>query len=264
MRKSAISATILCALIFSFIARADIVKVPNPEKFKKESTEKPRDTGPSRLAPVYAPLAEWLVARYNLADKSGIGVDIGGGSGSLVIELCKRSPKMHWINLDINPSVFPDFFWKAQEAGVGGQVSAIFSDAQWMALRDDYVDIAVSRGSYPFWDDKKAGFAEVWRILKPGGVAYIGRGFSENLPVEIARQIRESQINSQAEKKKKGGDIGNKIGKGFPNYSIEESREELETIMRDLAIETYTILIPHPEGSDGINYGIWIEIRKNE
>jgi len=100
--------------------------------------------------------------------------------------------------------------------------------------------------------------------LKPGGVAYIGRGFSENLPVEIARQIRESQINSQAEKKKKGGDIGNKIGKGFPNYSIEESRDELETIMRDLAIETYTILIPHPEGSDGINYGIWIEIRKNE
>jgi len=137
MRKSPISATILCALIFSFIARADIVKVPNPEKFKKESTEKPRDTGPSRLAPVYAPLAEWLVARYNLADKSGIGVDIGGGSGSLVIELCKRSPKMHWINLDINPSVFPDFFRKAQEAGVGGQVSAIFSDAQWMALRDD-------------------------------------------------------------------------------------------------------------------------------
>ncbi|HPO08923.1 MAG TPA: class I SAM-dependent methyltransferase [bacterium] len=268
MRKPAIPLAVLCALVFCLIANADILKVPNPEKFKKESTDKPRDPGPSRLGPVYAPLAEWLVARYGLADRTGIGVDIGGGSGSLVVELCKRSPKMHWIDLDINPSVFPDFFEKVQEAGIGGQVSAIFSDVQWMALRDNYVDIAVSRGSYPFWDDKKAGFAEIWRILKPGGVAYIGRGFSENLPVEVAREIRDSQIKRQAESENKGEgkgeNKGNKIGKGFPNYSIEEAREELQTIMRDLAIETYTIIHPCPEGSEGINYGIWIEIRKSE
>ena len=39
------------------------------------------------------------------------------------------------------------------------------------------VDLVASRGSIFFWEDQKKGLNEVFRILKPGGWAYIGGGF---------------------------------------------------------------------------------------
>ena len=32
-------------------------------------------------------------------------------------------------------------------------------------------------GSLPFWSDKTQAFREIKRVLKPGGIAYIGCGF---------------------------------------------------------------------------------------
>ena len=71
----------------------------------------------TRLAPVYGPLAEQIVSEFELARKPGTGIDLGGGPGNLVIELCKRTRRMHWINADINPHFPPHFNQQAAEAG---------------------------------------------------------------------------------------------------------------------------------------------------
>jgi len=73
------------------------------------------------LAPVYAPLAEYICERLDLSDKAGIGIDIGSGPGNLIFELCRRT-RMHWINADINPYFFTHFFSQAQAKGVGQRV----------------------------------------------------------------------------------------------------------------------------------------------
>ena len=199
------------------------------------------------LSPVYAPLAEQIVIEFQLAEKEGIGIDVGSGPGTLIIELCKRT-RLHWINADINPHCFPDFLKLAGEAGLGGRVSAVFADAQALPFRDNYADVIVSRGTLQFWEDKCLAFSEIYRVLKPGSVAFIGRGFSDNLPVDIARRIRAAQ--------RKGG-------KGsFLKYTVAETESEMREIMKSLGIENYCIHIPKPSGSDGIKYGIWIEIRK--
>ena len=70
------------------------------------------------LSPVYAPLAEEIAARLDLADEQGIGIDLGSGPGTLIVELCKRT-QMHWINADINPHFFPYFFDRADAEGCG-------------------------------------------------------------------------------------------------------------------------------------------------
>ncbi len=196
----------------------------------------------TRLLPVYAPLAEHIVTEYNLAEKKGIGIDLGSGPGNLIIELCKKTQRMQWINADINPNFFPLFLKEAEEAGVGHRVSAVHADAQVLPFENDYAEIIVSRGSFQFWDDKKLAFSEIYRVLKPGGIAFIGRGFSENLPVEIARKIRNQ-------------------GKG-PKYDVAKTANELQEIMQVLEINDYRILIPKPPGSEGVNYGIWLEFRK--
>jgi SAM-dependent methyltransferase len=194
------------------------------------------------LAPVYAPLAKQIVSEFKLSEKEGIGIDLGSGPGNLIVELCKRTA-MHWINADINPSYFADFYRMAEQNAVGQQVSAIYADAHYLPFRNNYADIIVSRGSYHFWEDKVEAFSEIYRVLKPGAPAYIGRGFSKNLPVETAKKIRERQ--------------GKKM-----KYNLDEKAEEFVNIMNELGIEDYRINRPSPPGSENVNYGIWIEFHK--
>lgn len=194
------------------------------------------------LAPVYAPLAEQISQELGLAGKTGIGIDIGSGPGDLLIELCKRT-RLHWINADINPHFFAHFYELAQRHGVAHRVSAIRADAQALPFRDDYADVIVSRGSYPFWPDRKKGFAEAYRVLKPGGIAYIGRGFSKKLPTAVAKEIR----------KKQGGRI---------KYDKKKQARELREMLDEIGISGYRIHLPEPPTDDGVNYGIWVEFRK--
>ena len=201
------------------------------------------ETVTNALAPVYGPLAGQIVSHYDLAEKKGVGIDLGSGPGHLIIELCRRTRRMRWINADINPHFFPFFLEQAQKAGFSHRVKAVQADAQALPFANNYADIVVSRASFQFWKDKKGAFAEIYRVLKPGGAAFIGRGFPDNLPVEVARQVRKQQ-------------------KGAPRYDPGQTAVDLRNIMQALQIENFRLWTPEPPGSEGINYGIWIEFFK--
>lgn len=194
------------------------------------------------LAPVYAPLGEEIVERLGLAERPGVGIDLGSGPGTLIIELCRRT-RMHWINADINPHFFPYFFRKAEAAGCSGRVSAVRADACVLPFRDGFADVVVSRGSFQFWPDLGQGLAEVYRVLSPGGVAWIGRGFPERLPPEVAAGVREHQ------------------GKGM-KYDVDQTEQQLRDLLRALGIADYRIHRPRRDRPNGINYGLWLEFRK--
>ncbi len=216
--------------------------VPDHDRFTEEAAHRMIAASRGLLAPVYEPLARQIVADYNLAEMSeGIGIDLGSGPGNLIFELSRRTA-LHWINADINPHFFSYFYDEAEKLGIAHQVSAIFADAQSLPFRDNYADIIVSRGSYHFWDDTLLGIDEIMRVLKPGGLAYIGRGFARDMPVEIALDIRKKQGKSMI-------------------YDLEAEADRLEGIFRELQIDSYRIDIPEPAGADDLNYGIWIELR---
>ena len=202
--------------------------------------------GLSVLQPVYAPLAEQIVADFGLAEKEGIGIDLGSGPGNLIIELCRRTKKLRWINADIDSGVFPGFMSRAHEAGFDARVSAIYADAVHLPFRDNYADIITSRGSFQFWSNLQTAFAEIYRVLKPGGVAFIGRGFPDSLPAELAANIRAQQ--------REGGFM--------PDYDVSATAGEMKRIMEYLKIEDYRIRIPKPLAAENVNYGIWIEFHK--
>ncbi|HDP35975.1 MAG TPA: class I SAM-dependent methyltransferase [Candidatus Hydrogenedentes bacterium] len=238
---------IFCMFVCVFFMSATIIasplQAPDYEQFTEEAAQRMATVQQGLLAPVYAPLAEQIVADYDLAALgNGIGVDLGGGSGALIIELCART-KLHWVNADINPYHFATFFARAVEKGVGHRVSAIFADGQALPFHDNYADIVVSRGTYHFIEDKQKVFTEVYRILKPGGVAYIGRGFARNMPVALARPIREKQGIAM-------------------KYDRDAAARELKEIMEKSDITNYRIDIPTPKENASLNYGIWIEMRK--
>jgi SAM-dependent methyltransferase len=236
----------LVALILLFCGACSFsrksLQLPSSGNFNEEKAIAVIRGSRGVLAPVYGPLAEQIVADFNLEEKTGIGIDLGSGPGTLIIELCKRT-QMHWINADINPHFFPSFYQQAEQYGFGHRVSAVLADAHSLPFRDDYADIVVSRGSFHFWKDKVRAFGEIYRVLKPGAVAYIGRGFSQNLPVETAKKVRAKQ-------------------RGKMKYDVEKAAAELRNIMNELGIKDYHIHRPQPPGNEEVNYGIWVEFHK--
>ena len=222
---------------------------PTADSPRKEAAERMIRAAEGTLAPVYAPLAEEIVERLHLADQGGVGIDVGSGPGTLILELCQRT-KLHWVNADINPHFFPYFFDKAHAAGLGGRVSAMQADACALPFRDGFAEVIVSRGSLQFWPDLRKGISEILRVLKPGGVAYIGRGLPERLPPEVAGKVREGQRGEDAK------------------YDPNKLEQQLRESVKALGIGDYRVFRPRPNGSGdlsnpaGINYGVWLQFRK--
>jgi len=217
---------------------------PDTDAFTAEAAERFHAMATGPLGPVYPGLADQIVSEFGLVDKKGIGIDIGSGPGSLILELCKRTKHMYWINADINTHNFAHFYRHLDEEDLGNRAGAVFADAHALPFRDDYADIFVSRGTFQFWQDQDQAFSEILRVLKPGGVAFIGRGLPDAMPPGQAREIRE------------------KHGQG-PKYDLAETELELRQVMKHIGVHDYEVRIHrHPDAPD-INYGIWLAFRKH-
>ena len=55
----------------------------------------------------------------------------------------------------------------------------MLNDAESMPFEDNFADLIVSRGSMFFWNDQTKVFKEIYRVLKPNGMAYIGCGLEQ-------------------------------------------------------------------------------------
>ncbi len=133
----------------------------------------PHETGD--FAPVYPALAEQIVDDFGI--REGIAVDVGGGAGSLAMALA-RITELRVYSLDRNPAASRLCGMRVDDAGLTGRVIPLEGDALEMPFRDGFAALVVSRGSVFFWEDQFAGLMECYRILAPGGVAYVGGGFS--------------------------------------------------------------------------------------
>lgn len=143
-------------------------------------------TATGAFAPVYPALAQQIVEDYGVTE--GVCIDMGGGCGSLAIALARITGLRVYV-LDIDPAAVRLCGVLVDEAGLRGRVIPIEGDAQDMPFRDEFAELVVSRGSVFFWPDQLAGLREAHRVLKPGGVAFIGGGFSRLLDPEIKRKL---------------------------------------------------------------------------
>lgn len=159
-------------------------------------------TATTSFAPVYPALAQQIVGDYGIT--KGVCVDMGGGCGSLAMALARITDLTVYM-LDIDPAAVRLCGLLVDEAGLRGRVRPIEGDAQDMLFRDSFADLVVSRGSIFFWPDQLAGLKEAYRVLKPGGVAYIGGGFSRILDPEIRDPLAQQRKRELTEGDGEGG-----------------------------------------------------------
>jgi SAM-dependent methyltransferase len=126
-------------------------------------------------------------AAGSLAGVAGVTVlDIGSGPGEMALLLAWALPEARVIGIDPSAEMLEIARAAAERAGMAERVTFIEAGAERIPLPDGSVDLALSTLSSHHWSDPGDGFAELGRVLRPGGEARIyDVRFAALLPSEL-------------------------------------------------------------------------------
>ena len=176
----------------------------------------------------------------------GLCLDIGCGPCFLSIEIAKQS-NLKIIGLDIDPEavLLAENFIK--QAHLENQIKVEQGDVHQLPFADETFDLIISRGSFLFWENLPKAFREINRVLKPGGVAFIGGGMGRAMTPG-----KKAAIKLKVEQA------------GFLNQcSRLITPVMMQEILESLNIQDFKIMGDRT-GDSGRRCGLWVEIQKNQ
>ncbi|WP_321491668.1 class I SAM-dependent methyltransferase [uncultured Desulfobacter sp.] len=143
--------------------------------------------GYSQLAPVYPLIAQQIVDDYGITQ--GICCDIGTGPGFVGIELAKiTNLEMYFI--DDKQEALDKAEKNVSDSGLDNKVHFTKANVCMLPFEDGFADFVISRGSLWFWDDQVKGLQQIYRILKPGGIAFVGGGLGRYSPASMRNRLK--------------------------------------------------------------------------
>jgi len=145
---------------------------------------------------IYPVIAAQAIARTGI--RSGLCVDLGGGPGMLGVCVAEAS-ELQVVIVDPLAECVELARENITEHGLPHRVAAQVGRAEALPLADGTVDLVVSRGSIYFWENQRQGLQDIFRVLRPGGWAFVGGGFGSNaLRAEIfAAMADNAEWNAQ-------------------------------------------------------------------
>ncbi|WP_037372503.1 class I SAM-dependent methyltransferase [Anaerovorax odorimutans] len=190
------------------------------------------------LKPIYSYIAQQIVDDYKIT--KGKCLDIGTGHGAMGIELAKITDfEMYFI--DINPDSIEEVKQNVKNTNLNNKSHYLKADVCNLPLMDNFADFIVSRGSLWFWHDQIKGLQEINRVLKKGGVAFVGGGLGRYTPQDLREKLQGKGRKKLIER----GETGFLSG------------DELQALLDKTGIDNCRLI------SDVENKpATWIEIRK--
>ena len=114
-------------------------------------------------------------------------LDIGCGAGTDLMLAARRiAPAGRALGVDMTASMREKARAAARAAGLPN-VEVLAGDAESLPLPDESVDVVISNGVLNLAPDKDAAFAEVARVLRPGGRLQLG---DIAVAVELSEEVR--------------------------------------------------------------------------
>lgn len=114
---------------------------------------------------VFEQFADEAIAASKLKPNSTV-LDVACGPGTLALRLAQHAEQIHGI--DFSESMLAVFRQKIEREG-HGNITLHCGDAQALPYPDETFDAAFSMFGLMFFPDRRRGFAEIYRTLKPGG-----------------------------------------------------------------------------------------------
>lgn len=97
-------------------------------------------------------------------------LDIGCGSGGITLHLVEKHAAGHATGFDVELPVIENARRRAAERGLSGRVDFVQAPPGELPFADGVFDLVFSKDALLHVPDKDALFADIFRVLKPGGV----------------------------------------------------------------------------------------------
>jgi ubiquinone/menaquinone biosynthesis C-methylase UbiE len=189
--------------------------------------------------PVFPLLAEYFLNQSG--HTQGVCLDLGAGNGYLGLALAEKS-NLQVRLVDFDSEMLEFAGENVKERHLEDRVDSVLANVEALPFKDNYAQLIVSRGSIFFWENQAAGLNEVYRVLAPGGMSFIGGGFATpELMEEVKNKMQEKDPGF-------GQHIAERIGPDAP--------DKFREVLRKTGI---------PESNCDVSYdhaNLWIVIKK--
>lgn len=173
----------------AFVAALACVALPSARP--ADASEAPKGLRSEHKLPDRYPYVVKDILKY-CQPKKGFWIDLGAGKGQVAIPLIEATGNPV-VMLDPDAEAMSKGLETARKKGLNSRLFAVVGVAEKMPFPDSSVDLVASRGSVFFWDDPVKGLQEVYRVLRPGGKAYIGGGAGSGYPKEATQKLIEGR-----------------------------------------------------------------------
>ncbi|HEX5414601.1 MAG TPA: class I SAM-dependent methyltransferase [Chloroflexota bacterium] len=158
------------ALVYSQFRRREVARlVDNIKRFSAPSTSVYDAVTALALGDFYHRVAEDLAGT---APRARV-LEVGSGPGRLATILAAIAPEVHVSGIDIVPEMVERANARAAKSGVTERVTFEVGDVAALPFPDATFDVVVSTLSLHHWANPARGLSEIYRVLRPGGVARI-------------------------------------------------------------------------------------------
>jgi ubiquinone/menaquinone biosynthesis C-methylase UbiE len=195
------------------------------------------ETASKIFAPIYPVIARQILERTGIS--RGVALDAGSGPAHLSMALAQES-ELKLFAFDASPMMLEIAYEHITDAGLVKRVVPVLGDVHDIPFEDNSIDLIVSRGSWFFWDNLDLAFKEMYRVLSPGGMTYVGGGFGNV-------QLKEAIHAAMAEKDPE-------FSKGVSNRMMRNNPDRIRNELEKAGIRTYDLIQD--------DSGFWLIIRK--
>jgi SAM-dependent methyltransferase len=157
------------------------------------------DTLIEELNVLWEPIRPFLTRQVEelYGRRNGNILEIGPFSG-LIFALAQKKVGQSFSIAAFPQAAIPMYRQEARKHGLEDRVRIIESDSSLIGIADDSVDLAIFRGALFFPILFRVDFEAIYRVLRTGGIAFVGGGFGKHTPAEVISKIgkRSEELNA--------------------------------------------------------------------
>ena len=126
--------------------------------------------GDGYLSPGGPAEVERVLSGIELSGKRVLDLGFVGGSGGITLFIAEKFHPKQIVGFDVELPVIDRARRRATKAGLAGQVEFTQGPPGHLPFPDESFDLVFSKDAMVHIADKDAIFAEIFRVLKPGGM----------------------------------------------------------------------------------------------
>ncbi|MGB5157259.1 class I SAM-dependent methyltransferase [Desulfobacterium sp. N47] len=163
---------------------------------------------------IYPYIALQIMESYQRS--TGEVLELGPFSGGISIGLLRFYPEFNITIADSSIEVLQYLKQEILNSGLLQKINFKQTEFNHLDFDDLQFDLVILRGAFFFLNEKDNFLAEIFRVLKHGGIAFVGGGFGKDTPQKFIDEISEESR-----------ELNNRLGRKRINI------QQLETIVKD-------------------------------